>query len=80
MRTLQSREPPSCMPAGDRAASFSLAARETGSVGPSDPRLLDRVRQSISARHYSRRIEKAHVHWIKPLHLFPEEGQWRKRG
>ncbi len=70
MRTLQSSKPPSYMPPGARAAPSSLAARETGPVGPSKPRLLDRVRQAISARHYSRRTEKAYVHWIKRYIFF----------
>jgi len=52
------------------AAPSSIAARETGPVGPSKPRLLDRVRQNISARHYSRRTEKAYVHWIKRYIFF----------
>jgi len=42
-------------------------------AGPGDaprPRLLDRVRQAIAARHYSRRTEKAYVHWIKRYILF----------
>ena len=34
------------------------------------PRLLDRVRQAIEARHYGRRTEKAYVHWIKRYIFF----------
>ncbi len=34
------------------------------------PRLLDRVRQAIRARHYSRRTEKAYVWWIKRYIFF----------
>jgi site-specific recombinase XerD len=34
------------------------------------PRLLDRVREAIRARHYSRRTEKAYVHWIRRYILF----------
>jgi integrase len=34
------------------------------------PRLLDRVRHAIRARHYSRRTEKAYVGWIKRYILF----------
>jgi len=37
---------------------------------PRQPRLLDRVRQAISARHDSRRTEKAYVHWIKRYIFF----------
>ena len=34
------------------------------------PRLLDRVRHTIQARHYSRRTEEAHVHWIRRYIVF----------
>src|SRR2546426_9700720 len=40
-------------------------AREAGPPAPQQPRLLDRVRAALRARHYSRRTEKAYVHWIK---------------
>ena len=29
------------------------------------PKLLDRVRQSIRTRHYSRRTEEAYAYWIR---------------
>ena len=32
--------------------------------GKSEPKLLDRVRQTIRTRQYSRRTEEAYVHWI----------------
>jgi integron integrase len=34
------------------------------------PRLLDRVRQAIRARHYSRSTEKAYVSWIRRFIVF----------
>src|SRR5438093_13644107 len=34
------------------------------SVDSSKPKLLDRVRQAIRVRHYSRRTEEAYTHWI----------------
>ena len=37
-------------------------------AGP--PRLLDRVRQAIRARHYSRRTEKAYTAWIRRYIFF----------
>ncbi len=37
---------------------------------PDQPRLLDRVRAAIRARHYSRRTEEAYVHWIRRYILF----------
>jgi integron integrase len=37
---------------------------------PSPPKLLDRVRQAIRMRHYSRRTESAYVHWIRRFIIF----------
>jgi len=54
----------------DDAVATTLAVRETGPVGAPKPRLLDQVRQAILARHYSRRTEKAYVHWIKRFIFF----------
>jgi integron integrase len=34
------------------------------------PRLLDRVRQAVRVRHYSRRTEEAYVGWIRRFILF----------
>ncbi len=48
------------------AFAATLVVRETAPK----PRLLDRVRQAIEARHYSRRTEKAYVHWIKRYIFF----------
>ena len=42
----------------------ALAVRETPAQGYPRPRLLDRVRDAIRARHYSRSTEKTYVHWI----------------
>ena len=47
-----------------------LLVRETGPPEAPKPRLLDRVRQAIGTRHYSRRTEKAYVHWIKRYNFF----------
>ena len=44
--------------------------REAGPVGAPKPRLLDRVRETVRARHYSRRTEKAYVHWIRRYIFF----------
>ena len=38
--------------------------------GGSQPKLLDRVRQTIRIRHYSPRTEEAYVHWIRRYILF----------
>ena len=39
-------------------------------LNASPPRLLDRVRQEIRVRHYSRRTEEAYVGWIRKFILF----------
>jgi integron integrase len=51
------------------AASRRLL-RETSPAPGSSPRLLDRVRQTIRARHGSRRTEKAYVAWIRRFILY----------
>src|SRR5262249_14760884 len=43
----------------------ALVAREAPAAEYPKPRLLDRVRHAIRARHYSRSTEKTYVHWIK---------------
>src|SRR4029079_9099353 len=45
--------------------SLLLPARRPGA-----PRLLDRVRLAIRARHYSLRTEEAYVAWIRRFVLF----------
>jgi integrase len=37
---------------------------------PKEPRLLDRVRNAISRRHYSDRTEETYIHWIKRFIYF----------
>jgi hypothetical protein len=39
---------------------------------PGAPKLLDRVRQTIRAKHYSRRTESAYVDWIGDTSSFIE--------
>jgi integron integrase len=48
----------------------ALAVRETGPAEVPRPRLLDRVRQALRARHYSRRTEEAYVAWIRRYIFF----------
>ena len=50
-----------------------LAVHETPATPYSSPRLLDRVRNAIRARHYSRETEKAYVHWIKRYIFFHDK-------
>jgi hypothetical protein len=40
---------------------------------PPPPRLLDRVRAAVSARHFSRRTEKVYVAWIRRFILFHDK-------
>jgi integron integrase len=44
--------------------------REATPAGAPKPRLLDRVREAILVRHYSRRTEKSYVHWVRRHILF----------
>ena len=37
------------------------------------PRLLDRVRAAVRMRHYSRRIEKAYVAWVRRFIVFHQK-------
>jgi hypothetical protein len=53
------------------AFTAALAVREAGLAGAPKPRLLDRVRETIRARHYSHRTEKAYVHYKR---------MWAKQG
>ena len=46
------------------------AVQETSQATAPKPRLLDRVREAIRARHYSRRTEKTYVTWIRRYILF----------
>ena len=39
-------------------------------AAPQPPRLLERVRQAVRARHYSPRTEKAYVFWIRRFIVF----------
>jgi hypothetical protein len=57
-------------PAAGAPLASTFVARETGPAEAPKPRLLDRVREAIRARHYSRRTEKAYVDWIKRYIFF----------
>jgi integron integrase len=52
------------------AQEARLAVKEPPPPGPRQPRLLDRVRDALRARHGSRRTEKAYVAWIRRFILF----------
>src|SRR2546422_3307327 len=52
------------------APASGLVVREPPPPAARRPRLLDRVREAVRARHYSRRTEKAYVAWIRRYILF----------
>jgi hypothetical protein len=51
-------------------SSIMLAVHETPATPYPKPRLLERIRDAIRTRHYSRETEKAYVHWIKRYIFF----------
>ena len=55
------------------ALVFALRVGEADPTGAPKPRLLDRVRAAIRARHYSRRTEKAYVAWIRRYIFFHDK-------
>jgi hypothetical protein len=70
MGTLQLHSPLWDVAAMDVADAPGFVVRETNQTGPPKPRLLDRVREAIRTRHYSRRTEKAYVAWIRRYIFF----------
>jgi integron integrase len=56
--------------AGDLKAHTAWVLGEPSAEGARPPRLLDRVRDAIRARHYSSRTEKAYVAWVRRYVLF----------
>jgi hypothetical protein len=48
----------------------AAVTQESSPLPASPPRLLDRVRAAVRARHFSRRTEKAYVHWTKRYIFF----------
>jgi hypothetical protein len=51
-------------------AACTLSVREPDSDRAPKPRLLDRVRGAVRARHYSRRTEEAYIAWIRRFIVF----------
>lgn len=43
---------------------------QSTTFNPKQPRLLERVRRAIQARHYSRRTEKAYTGWFRRYVFF----------
>jgi hypothetical protein len=47
-----------------------LMAREAPTPAPAKPKLLDRVREVLRTRHYSRRTEESYIAWIRRYIFF----------
>jgi hypothetical protein len=60
------------LPAGGEELAPS-SIRANGPPEPPKPRLLDRVRQALRARHLGRRTEEAYVAWIRRLIFFHDK-------
>jgi integron integrase len=60
------------LPAGGEGLAPS-STRANGPSEPPKPRLLDRVRQALRARHLSRRTEEAYVAWIRRFIFFHDK-------
>ena len=54
----------------DRPISVKVVKLLQTATNPQPPRLLDRVRAALRARHYSYRTEQAYVGWIRRFILF----------
>jgi integron integrase len=50
-----------------------LLVRDASASSRRSPRLLERVRDAVRRRHYSRKTEKAYVAWIRRFILFHEK-------
>ena len=70
MVVLQPRPPLLYTPGAARSFAPVCIVRDAGATDSPKPRLLDRLRQAIRARHYSHRTEKTYVHWVRRYVLF----------
>ena len=53
-----------------RLMAVSSSAEHSSGHGFRKQRLMDRVREAIRVRHYSRRTEEAYTHWIRRFIVF----------
>jgi hypothetical protein len=51
-------------------ASVTQAAAPRPATGTGGPKLLDRLREALRSRHYSRRTEQTYGHWVKRFIYF----------
>lgn len=52
----------------------------TGSSEGKEPKLLDRLRETVRALHYSRSTEKAYISWVKRFIFFHGKRHPKKMG
>ena len=71
LRSIRTLSYPTCAESSDLAVALRVAEADPASVPT--PRLRDRVRAAIRARHYSRRTEKAYVAWIRRYIFFHDK-------
>ncbi len=50
-------------------------AEERVSYSTRAPKLLDRLREALHTRHYSRRTEQTYCHWIKRFILLAQQAE-----
>ena len=66
--------PPSRLPTRPKPQSISpplpLPQNASPAPAPHQPKLLDRLREVLRSRHYSRRTEQAYCHWVKRFIFF----------
>ncbi len=68
------------LPGPPKKASLAPSSSRAGAATPSplaasppathQPKLLDRLREALHARHYSRRTEQCYCHWVKRFIFF----------
>ena len=74
------RHPPTSYVVLSQGSGRGFTVHETSPVELPKPRLLDRVRAAVRARHYSRRTEDTYVGWIRRYILFHDKRQPAEMG
>ncbi len=61
---------------------YGFVAEQKTAYSGRPPKLLDRLREALRSRHYSRRTEQTYCHWVKRFIFFhnvraPKEWRWQ---
>ncbi len=56
--------------AAPRSAGWRPAGSDTTPIGTPKPKLLDRLREALRSRHYSRRTDRTYCHWVERFVFF----------